>query len=160
VDAYDLAGYNVYRTVDGKRLKLTKTPVTLPSFVDASPPVATSVLYDVTALDKTGNESNPSNPLNLQVRDHKAPVFELFSATMDKDRVMLTVISKDKNLAGFDVLRSRNNRDFVQINRDRVKDSTFADPHVQKGKRYFYQVIVWDKAANKTESVVRELVVK
>ncbi len=159
VDVYDLAGYNIYRSVEGKRQKITSKLVGLPSFVDAHPPVAKSVIYSVTAVDKSGNESNSSNPLNLQVLDHQPPNITRFTAATDKKTVVLTMISKDKDLAGFDVLRSRNNRDFIRINRDRVRDSTYTDVHVQKGKRYFYRVVVWDQSANKTQSVSRELTV-
>jgi fibronectin type 3 domain-containing protein len=157
VDVYDLAGYHIYRSVAGKRLKITSELVGLSSFVDASSPVAASVVYEVTAVDKSGNESTPSNPLNLQVRDHQAPTIAHFTAAMDKKTVMLTMISKDKDLAGFNVFRSRNNRDFIRINRDRVRDSTYIDVHVQKGKLYFYRVVVWDQSANKTQSVSRAL---
>jgi len=160
VDAHDLAGYNVYRSVDGKRVKITSKLVTQVSFVDVTPPIATSVIYEVSAVDQTGNESNPSNPLNLQVRDHVAPTIVQFSAVMDEGKVMLTVISKDTDLAGFDVLRSRNNRDFIQINRSRVRDSTFADPNVLKGKRYYYMVVLWDQSGNSKESTVRQMKVQ
>jgi uncharacterized protein len=157
VDVYDLAGYHIYRSTDGERQKITSEPVGLSSFVDAHPPVAASVVYEVTAVDQSGNESNPSTPLNLKVRDHQAPSIEHFTAAMDKKTVMLTMISKDKDLAGFNVFRSRNNRDFIRINRDRIRDSTFMDAHVQKGNRYFYRVVVWDQSANKTQSVVRQI---
>lgn len=154
---YDLAGFNLYREVSGQRAKINKKLVLNPSFVDASPPVDVPVIYTVVAVDETGNESEPSSTVNLSVRDHVKPQISSFKARVTKGDVVLTVISKDTDLAGFDLFRSHNNRDFLKISHTRIKKSEFIDSRVKKGKRYYYKVTLWDKAANKTESTVREV---
>jgi hypothetical protein len=60
VDASDLAGYNVYR-IEGKyRLKLTPSPLTEANFLDISIDIGIGYHYEVTAVDKSGNESAPA----------------------------------------------------------------------------------------------------
>lgn len=160
VQVYDLAGFYVYREVNGHTLKVSQNMITQPSFVDATPPVNKPIIYTVVAVDKTGNESAPSSSVNLSVRDHVKPRLSSFKAGVEEGQVVLTVISKDTDLAGFDVFRSHNNRDFLKISHTRIKESRFVDSRVKQNKRYFYKIILWDTAANKTESVVRQLVVK
>lgn len=55
----DLRGYHVHRALAAKGLfaRLTTTPVTLESFVDATPPDTLLAWYAITAVDASGNES-------------------------------------------------------------------------------------------------------
>ena len=157
IKSYDLAGFYVYREVAGQKLKVSQNLLINPSFVDANPPVDTPIIYTVVAVDETGNESEPSSTVNLSVRDHIKPQISSFKAGVTKGEVVLTVVSKDADLAGFDLFRSHNNRDFLKISHARINESQFVDARVKKGKRYFYKVVLWDKAANNTESTVREV---
>jgi fibronectin type 3 domain-containing protein len=157
IQSYDLAGFYVYREVAGQKLKVSPNLLINPSFVDANPPVDKPIIYTVVAVDETGNESEPSSTVNLSVRDHVKPQISSFKAGVTKGEVVLTVVSKDTDLAGFDIFRSHNNRDFLKISHARIDESQFVDARVKKGKRYFYKVVLWDQAANKTESTVREV---
>lgn len=157
IRSYDLAGFYVYREEGGQKLKVSQNLLLNPSFVDANPPVDTPIIYTVVAVDETGNESEPSSTVNLSVRDHIKPQISSFKAGVTKGEVVLTVVSKDADLAGFDLFRSHNNRDFLKISHARINESQFVDARVKKGKRYFYKVVLWDKAANNTESTVREV---
>lgn len=56
----DLAGYNVYRLTSGKPEKINTGTVPQPAFTDAGPGTDRFVSYQVTALDRSGNESTPS----------------------------------------------------------------------------------------------------
>jgi len=156
VVVYDIAGYHVYRTGAKGEQKLTAKALPLPTFVDETATVGRQVAYTITAIDKTGNESAHSLPLTVKVADATAPTINKFNVASDNDYAVLTVVSNAKDVAGFDVLRSRNNRDFVKVNPARIKGATFRD-QVLNGKRYFYKVILWDKSANNAESVVREI---
>ena len=156
VTVYDIAGYNVYRSQGTVTQKLTTTLLPLPTFVDQTAPIGEKVSYTLTAVDKTGNESIPSKPLNITVSDATAPRISTFTVASDDNSAVLTVESADKDVVGFDVLRSQNNRDYVKVNRSRFKGSTYRD-QVLKGKRYFYKVVVWDDAANQTQSVAKEI---
>jgi len=56
----DLAGYNIYRIVREAKERINKDPVKETSFYDSKIPNERFVSYYVTALDRTGNESEPS----------------------------------------------------------------------------------------------------
>ncbi|MFP5247604.1 MAG: hypothetical protein ACLGH0_13010, partial [Thermoanaerobaculia bacterium] len=59
VDAPDLAGYLIYR-IEGKyRLKLSPGPVVETNFTDISLDIGIAYHYEVTSIDKSGNESAP-----------------------------------------------------------------------------------------------------
>ena len=156
VDNYDLAGYHVYRQVEGKQIKLTATPLSLPSFVDQSPPVGKNLQYGITSIDLTGNESKRSALIDIVAKDTIAPAIAKFTATVTGEKIALQVISTASDVVGFDVFRSRNNREFFKINKTRVAGNVYTDT-ILKGKRYYYKVVLWDKSANSTESAVREL---
>ena len=60
VDAEDLAGYIVYRRVgNGSFERLTAQPLTAPEYGDTAVKAGQTYAYRVTAIDKTGNESDP-----------------------------------------------------------------------------------------------------
>ncbi len=65
----DLAGYNVYRVAGGKALRINTTEVRETSFVDTSPGAVPYVSYYVTAVDKAGNESGPSQEQIMILRE-------------------------------------------------------------------------------------------
>lgn len=60
VDAPDLQGYHVYRFEGPHRLKLTTGPTKDPFFSDISIDIGIAYRYEVTAIDKSGNESAPA----------------------------------------------------------------------------------------------------
>lgn len=56
VEADDLAGYIVYKELDGKLVRLNEEVITVPSFIDETP-IKGINRYAVTAVDESGNES-------------------------------------------------------------------------------------------------------
>ncbi|PKM99725.1 MAG: hypothetical protein CVU78_04835, partial [Elusimicrobia bacterium HGW-Elusimicrobia-2] len=67
----DLAGYYIYRDGD----KLNDTPLCFPVYQETKAIAGISQLYWVTALDKVGNESAPSQKVNvITLPDETAPV--------------------------------------------------------------------------------------
>ena len=59
-DAPDLRGYYVYRVEGSTRTRITKEPVAQPNYRDATVKIGVSYGYQVTAVDKSGNESGGS----------------------------------------------------------------------------------------------------
>jgi fibronectin type 3 domain-containing protein len=60
VDADDLAGYIVYRrTGNGSFERVTAQPLATPEYIDTAVTAGQTYGYRVTAIDKTGNESDP-----------------------------------------------------------------------------------------------------
>jgi hypothetical protein len=67
VDASDLAGYKLYRSEGSgaalkvvARIPLTPQPITATNYRDVNVNVGISYFYEVTAVDKSGNESRPA----------------------------------------------------------------------------------------------------
>ncbi len=67
VDALDLAGYNVYRTSGGSRVKLNQGLLSDTNFRDATPPAGVPSVYSVASVDKSGNESSEANSAEVQI---------------------------------------------------------------------------------------------
>jgi hypothetical protein len=64
----DLAGYNVYRSVNGAAaVKINASAAPTPSFRDDKISTGTTYTYSVTAVDARGNESPHSQPANESV---------------------------------------------------------------------------------------------
>jgi hypothetical protein len=60
VEAPDLAGYKVYRTVQGgSRTLLTQKPIRETNYRDISAPLGATYTYSVSSIDQKGNESEP-----------------------------------------------------------------------------------------------------
>ena len=85
------------------------------------------------------------------------PQISQFTLRVTEKGVEAQVQSPDTDTAGFDLLRSRNGRDFIPCNSRRITRETTLDPRVLAGKRYFYQVVLWDRAGNTSKSPVREI---
>jgi hypothetical protein len=64
----DLAGYNVYRLEDATPRRLNKELVRTPIFRDTTSPPGKILTYYVTAVDQSGNESQPSAKETVETR--------------------------------------------------------------------------------------------
>ena len=56
----DIAGYDVFRRIDGTFVKLTQALLISPSYVDTSAPIGEESAYRVVAVDIVGNASDPA----------------------------------------------------------------------------------------------------
>jgi len=65
----DAAGYYVYRAGEGeeKAQRVTGTLLPTPSFRDTSLTPGATYRYEVTAVDRSGNESQPSKPITMKI---------------------------------------------------------------------------------------------
>ncbi|MGK2856152.1 MAG: fibronectin type III domain-containing protein [Thermoanaerobaculia bacterium] len=67
VSASDLAGYIVYREAGGAKTRLNPTLLSEASFHDEAPPLNVSIVYAVTSVDRTGNESAPARAAEVVI---------------------------------------------------------------------------------------------
>jgi fibronectin type 3 domain-containing protein len=65
----DVAGYNVYRLTSGKPEKINSSIVPQSAFTDTEPGTDRFVSYQVTAVDRSGNESMPSREQIIILKD-------------------------------------------------------------------------------------------
>ena len=66
-EADDVAGYIVYRKVDGGFERVTPQPVVAAEYVDTAVAAGKTYVYRVTAVDQAGNESGPGNEVRAEV---------------------------------------------------------------------------------------------
>lgn len=67
VTSSDLAGYFVFRGLEGKGLEKLSSLVNINRYVDAQPLMGAKAYYAVKAVDNSGNESLPSEPVSVTV---------------------------------------------------------------------------------------------
>jgi fibronectin type 3 domain-containing protein len=61
----DLAGYRVYRAIEGGKFERLAELIEVPSFSDRSAERGKRYSYAVTSIDQLGNESDRSEPLEI-----------------------------------------------------------------------------------------------
>jgi fibronectin type 3 domain-containing protein len=61
----DLAGYQVYRSVEGSAPERIAGPVDAPNFSDRTVEIGKKYSYTITAVDRTGNESAHSTAVEV-----------------------------------------------------------------------------------------------
>ncbi len=65
----DLGGYNVYRIVGSKPVKINASPVKENKYTDTQAPDYRFIAYHVTAVDTAGNESGPSQEAIIMLKE-------------------------------------------------------------------------------------------
>ena len=65
----DLGGYNVYRIMGSKPVKLNASPVKENKYTDTNAPDHRFIAYHVTAVDTAGNESGPSQEAIIMLEE-------------------------------------------------------------------------------------------
>lgn len=61
----DFAGYSIYRSADGGAFERVAGPIDAPTYSDRAVDAGKKYSYAVTAIDKTGNESGRSMPVDV-----------------------------------------------------------------------------------------------
>ncbi|MFK5882670.1 MAG: hypothetical protein QM482_10730 [Sulfurospirillum sp.] len=157
---YDLDHYNVYVRFGKKFQKVNKKPIKINSFEDLNPPKKGKVLYLVTAVDRSGNESAKKSMISIKTVDTTPPVIENFKAVLSKKSIKLSFICRDKDYSGFEVYKSfGNDIRYYKISSFAIGKS-FRDRVISKKGSYFYMLKVYDKSGNISESKVLNIKIK
>jgi pectin methylesterase-like acyl-CoA thioesterase len=159
----DLAGYNVYRWVDGAdagtAVKLTTSPVSAASYTDKAVPDAAGYRYAVTAVDKVGNESARSTDVLAAVADTTAPAVPgtLTATGTAADVTLDWADDTDADLAGYLVSRSDSaTGTFTKLTDTPITASAFKDATAVAGTKAFYQVTAVDQSGNESAAATAE----
>ncbi|WP_166646081.1 fibronectin type III domain-containing protein [Halospina denitrificans] len=88
--------------------------------------------YVVTAVDKAGNESAPSNSDYLD--SDLLPVSELAISIPEEGRPVLTWKHQNANLSGFEVGYLDSNQETVPLHDDLITETAFTDPDYADGE--------------------------
>ncbi|WP_432491860.1 pectinesterase family protein [Kineococcus auxinigenes] len=144
----DLAGYRVYRAVDGAFQLLATT--TSAKFTDKGAPAGFTSTYRVTAVDRTGNESVPVDATALR-RDKTDPGTPTgLVATAAAGGIALDwADGTDADLAGYVVSRATGtSSSYKALTGTPVTASAWTDTTAVAGTAYTYRVTAVDLSGN------------
>ena len=148
----DIAFYNVYRSgsTDGYYAYLAKVPK--PAFIDKTDENGATYFYKVTAVDKDGLESLPSEPANGTTKAAPAAP-ELTGLALKENAVVVTWKSTDARTVSYELVKKTylgwfDTRQNVVRG---IKTTSFTDVNVTPGTEYGYAVIAVDADGLKSE---------
>ena len=148
----DLTGYLVYRATaaDGSYARLTASPVDDTELTDGTAPAGVPVLYRVTAVDASGNESGPAT-VSATRPDTVAPAAPAgLTVTAGDGAVVLDWAGNtETDLAGYLVSRStKSGSGFKALTGSPITASEFADTTAPAGVVHYYRVTAVDTSGN------------
>jgi fibronectin type 3 domain-containing protein len=129
-------------------------------YKDYAVKVEKKTAYCVSAVDRQGNESKKSDWISLIFRDKIPPKIHEFTINQEVKKVILEFSSLDKDLDGFVVYRSFDDRFFERYSSFLKGMKVFTDKKVKVGKKYYYYIALYDKSGNITKSKVLSIKIK
>ncbi|WLW53396.1 fibronectin type III domain-containing protein [Streptomyces sp. YU58] len=151
----DLAGYRVYRRVQGTSAWTRVGTTTNVTFTDVPPQTGQSYYYEVRAYDKAGNESSGTADQGpVPTPDYTAPAAPVLSAaSVEASNDLSWTGSADA--AVYRVLRKTDSATSYTVLGDTTA-TTYTDTSAAYGRAYDYKVSAIDAAKNTaTSNVVR-----
>ncbi|MFT4605777.1 MAG: fibronectin type 3 domain-containing protein [Rhodothermales bacterium] len=150
----DLAGYRIYRTVDGAPWQLIAEPARS-QYLDRSAEIAEPYLYAATALDYSGNESARSDTSRGFIPDGVPPASVPVFTTMGEPAGIRLQWQPppDLDLSGFRIGRSTNpefSDPLVQLGETATE---FMDTTAVERRFYVYRITAVDRSGNTSEAV-------
>ena len=141
----DVAFYNVYRSGNAEGYYSYLAKVSKPAFIDKTDENGANYFYKVTAVDKDGLESLPSEPANGTT---KAAPFapELTGLSLKENAVVVTWDSSDARTVSYELVKKTYLGwfDTKQSIIRGIKTTSFTDVNVIPGTEYGYAVIAVD----------------
>jgi len=144
----DLAGYFVYRYIDGVWTKLNETLLVVPTFYDSSL-VNGSHRYYITAVDLVGNESLPSDEVlaDVLVETLESQIVSV-SAVPEGTALQIDWLSVD-NTVSYNLYRRHSSESLpVLVNQELLVEASMQDVGLNNGETYYYSVAVVDSIGN------------
>jgi fibronectin type 3 domain-containing protein len=169
VEADDLLGYYVYRgSTEDKVIRISSEALegqgrisfTDRGFEERGLPPGAVVYYQVSAVDRSLNESEPAG-ISVTIPDNVAPPPPIsLSARPDKEGnvVLRWQPSLARDLAAHRVYRGTG-RGFRQAAEVKGGETQWLDTEAEAGTRYFYRISAVDQAGNEGERSVQVSVV-
>jgi fibronectin type 3 domain-containing protein len=152
----DLAGYNVYRSnaANGTFFKLnTASLITSPTYMDSSAPAGQASFYRVTAVDTSGNESQPATTNATRLVDTTPPAAPAgFGASGSTTKITLTwSANTEPDLAGYNLYRANSaTGQFTKLNSTPLTSLTYSDTTAQLSFPSYYQLTAVDTSGNES----------
>lgn len=152
----NLSGYRVYRSATGVAGSFAlRAETKSPAYGDSDFAFDHTYFYKVQAVfegDHSVVESEDSAAIEIAPRDTFPPaaprnVTAIYAASAVE---VVWSASTEPDLAGYNVLRRRDDAKEEQVNRELLHTPIFRDPSVEAGHRYFYRVTAVDLAGNQS----------
>lgn len=158
------AGYNIYRRVAGASIKLNAKPLTEPRYVDRAFQFETPYEYAVRALSLPAGktdlndalESNESVAIAITPKDTFPPSApdSITIASVNSIVSLFWPANAEPDTAGYNIYRADSAdtppAQWVRLNSQLHKPTSFRDERVQVGKEYFYQITAVDNNGNES----------
>ncbi len=153
----DLAGYYIYRTVDGNNKKnyvlLNAEPLNADRFEQKLPKnVKNEFFYFIVAVDTSYNRSIKSDFVSGKMPDILAPEKPFIKDISygDGDVVVEWIRNVDPDLAGYHLYRSDTAKNFSRVNINMLGRETFryTDRSTEPNTDYYYYLVASDSAGN------------
>ncbi len=165
----DLAGYNIYRSqqsngpwINLNREKGLINKIVL-NYLDKSVDEAVEYYYQVTAVDTSGNESNPSNTRNRTV-NNTAPDLSPsnLSGTSAYPPTIKWFASETWDVVGYDIWRRvAGAQSYSKLNTNPINILQYIDNTAQVGTTYQYKVNAVDAAgASSIDSTPHQMTIQ
>lgn len=150
----DLAGYRIYRAIEGSAWRLLAEP-DQSQYLDRSAEVATPYLFVTTSVDYSGNESARSDTVRGIIPDGVPPAaVPVFTAVGQPEGIRLQwQPPTDPDLAGFRIARSTNpefSDPLVQLD---ASATEYVDSTAVERRFYIYRIAAVDRSGNTGEAV-------
>jgi hypothetical protein len=150
-------GYNIYKLLENAlERKLNEAPVAGPPFADRNFAFGVPGRYVVRAVASTSGaavESLDSQVVDVVLKDTFPPAVP-DGATAVGGPDLITLIwnpNRELDLLGYKVWRRLEAAgEFVLLTPQPILENTYADPAVEKGKRYEYAISAVDRASNES----------
>ncbi|HWQ32947.1 MAG TPA: fibronectin type III domain-containing protein [Blastocatellia bacterium] len=160
----NVAGYNIYRRSGKSEIRLNAKPLTEPRFTDRTFQFETPYEYYVRALSllpesrdlATALESNPSAPVAITPKDTfpPAPPGSITIASINGIVSLFWPANSEPDTAGYNIYRAESAdtppEQWVKLNQQLHKSTSFRDDRVQVGRQYFYQMTAVDNNGNES----------
>ncbi|MGW2384011.1 fibronectin type III domain-containing protein, partial [Streptomyces sp. NPDC001658] len=151
----DLAGYRVYRRVQGTSTWTRVGTTTNVTFTDVPPQTGQKYYYEIRAYDKAGNESSGTADQGPSpTADYTAPAAPVLSATSGEASNDLSWTAS-ADAASYRVLRKSDSATSYSV-LGTTTTAAYSDSSASYGRAYDYKVFAIDAAGNTaTSNVVR-----
>ncbi|WP_259080752.1 TolB protein [Salinibacter ruber] len=162
VSAEDLGGYNIYRStssisdISGKS-PLNESLLSGTSYTDDGVENGTTYYYVVSAVDTSGNESDPSSEVTASPSDMTAPAAPSgFSGSAGDGTVDLGWDAAGaEDLGGYNIYRSTSSISDISgrspLNESLLSGTSYTDDGVENGTTYYYVVSAVDTSGNESD---------
>ncbi|MEU6373497.1 PA14 domain-containing protein [Streptomyces sp. NPDC046909] len=149
----DLAGYRVYRRVQGTSAWTKVATTTGTTYTDVPPQTGQYYMYEIRAYDKAGNESSGSTDVGpISTWDTTAPAAPVVTAEGVEASNNLTWTASTDAVTYLVLRKKATATSYTQL--AETTSTAYADTTASYGTAYNYKVTAADKAGNQATSAV------